>query len=250
MDETVTTKINADIMLCEPKGGIRFGTDALLLAFFALKGTKKGICADLGTGSGVIPLLLLSSGSRAKFVCAEISEKYASCAECNAKGNGFSDRMKVFCTDVRNTENYCAFGTADSVVTNPPYMRAECGKDNALPDMSRARRDVCGGIKEFCVSASKILKNGGKFYAVYRPDRTAELLCSMRSCNIEPKRLRAVVPSVGQKPSLILCEGKKDANEGMVFEEDLCIYSDTSHREFSDTMKEIYKQFSEDKRAK
>lgn len=248
-DKTVTTKINAGIVLTEPVGGIRFGTDALLLADFSLKGTKKGRIADLGTGSGVVPLLLLTAGSRADFVGVEISKKYADIAGQNSDANGFSSRFSVVCSDVAEVDRFCSKGTLDAVITNPPYMKADCGKKNDDSDMSRARREETGGIDSFCRSAGAALKSGGRFFAVYRPDRTAQLICSMRNAGIEPKRLRAVVASSGMRPSLILCEGKKDAAEGMVFEKELAIYSDSTHSEFSDEMKQIYSRFSEDKRA-
>ncbi len=249
-DGTVTTKINAGIVLTELVGGIRFGTDALLLADFSHNGTKKGTVADLGTGSGVIPLLLLGGGSRARFVGVEISKKYADIASYNAESNGFSNRFFVVCADVSEVGSYCQKGTVDAIVTNPPYMKADCGKTNLDSDLSRARREDTGGIDSFCRSAGAALKSGGRFYVVYRPDRTAQLICAMRDAGIEPKRLRTVAASSGMRPSLILCEGKKDASEGMIFEKELVIYSDSSHKEFSEEMKQIYSRFSEDNRAK
>ena len=95
----------------------------------------------------------------------------------------------------------------------------------------------------FCKAASWCLKSGGGFFAVYRPDRLVNLLYAMRENRIEPKRLRAVVSSVGKKPSLILVEGRKDGKEGLVYENDLVIYTDNSHTEQTNEMKEIYKRF-------
>ena len=243
MENTVVTRINSDILLKEPHGGIRFGTDALLLADFALSGTKSGLCVDLGTGSGVIPLLMLAAGSRADFLGVEIQKEYYLAASENALANGFSGRSRVVNADVGDILSFCASGSASSVVMNPPYMRVDCGRQNDDPLLSVARREIAGGASSFCRAASLCLKNGGRLFAVYRPDRIANLLCSMRENGIEPKRIRPVVPSEGKKPSLLLAEGVKGASEGVVFEKQFTIYKDGGHRAFSDGMNAVYKRF-------
>ena len=242
MRETCTNRINADILLNEPIGGIRFGTDALLLADFA-SNMRKGLCIDLGTGSGVIPLLLLATGSRVDFCGLELQPEYAKIAQENASNNNFSDRFKVICGSAENFKELFTCGSADYVITNPPYMRLDCGDNNESAALNIARREVSGGIDMFCKAASWCLKSGGGFFAVYRPDRLVNLLYAMRENRIEPKRLRAVVSSVGKKPSLILVEGRKDGKEGLVYENDLVIYTDNSHTEQTNEMKEIYKRF-------
>ena len=243
MADCSTTKINANITLCEPNGGIRFGTDALLLADFARNGIKRGKCIDLGTGSGVIPLLMLASGSNADFIGLELQPEYAETARKNSEQNGFSDRFEGVCGNAENYKALFESGRVDSVITNPPYMRNDCGKSNASLPLAVARREISGGIELFCKAAGWALKSGGSFFAVYRPDRLATLICAMRNNNIEPKRLRAVTASVGSAPSLILVEGKKDGKEGLIFEKDLILYKDESHSEESEELKEIYKRF-------
>jgi tRNA1Val (adenine37-N6)-methyltransferase len=243
MINATDTKINADIILKEPFGGIRFGTDALLLADFAADSVKKGRCIDLGTGSGVIPLLMLASGSNADFIGLEFQPEYASVANENAKANGFSDKFSVICGDAADFKTIFESGRADFCITNPPYMRFDCGKSNDSLPLAIARREVKGGIELFCKAAAWALKSGGDFFAVYRPDRLVTLLCAMRNNGIEPKRLRAVVPSIGKKPSLILVEGKKDGKEGLVYENDLFIYIDSTHKVQTEEMNRIYSRF-------
>ena len=237
-----TNKINADLVINELDGGIRFGTDALLLADFA-SGMRKGLCIDLGTGSGVIPLLMLASGGKADFCGLELQPEYARVAEQNAIDNGFAERFKVVCGSAADYKDLFESGRADYVITNPPYMRADCGAENKSNAMNIARREISGGIDMFCQAASWCLKSGGAFFAVYRPDRLVNLLCAMRANRIEPKRLRAVCASVGASPSLILVEGRKDGREGLVYENDLIIYSDGTHTTQTDEMKEIYGRF-------
>ena len=243
MFESTVTKINADIILREPEGGIRFGTDALLLADFAFGALKNGKCIDLGTGSGVIPLLLLARGCKADFVGLELQEKYALVASQNSRENGFSDRFSVINGDANNYRALFECGRADYVITNPPYMRMDCGKSNDSNALAIARREVSGGAELFCKAAAWCLKSGGSFFAVYRPDRLVHLICAMRENGIEPKRLRAVCSSAESAPSLVLVEGRKDGKEGLIYEKNLYIYFDSSHKAQSEEMIEIYKKF-------
>lgn len=242
MSELHTNRINASIILKEPDGGIRFGTDALLLADFA-SGMKKGVCVDLGTGSGVIPLLLLATGSRSDFIGLELQEKYAAVAEENARINNFAERFKVICGNASDYRDLFGCGFAESVITNPPYMRNDCGAENEEAALNIARREISGGVDNFLKAAAWCLKSGGSFFAVYRPDRLVNLLTEMRNNRIEPKRLRAIIPSVGKRPSLILVEGRKDGKEGLVYENDLIIYADESHSVQTEEMRKIYKNF-------
>ena len=239
----ITTKINGNIKLKEPAGGIRFGTDALLLAYFALPYIKRGLCIDIGTGSGVLPLLLLSAGCPADFAGIEIQKEYAAAAKENVETNGFAERFKVVCADVSDLKSVYIPGSASYVITNPPYMRFDCGKDNENKSMSVARREVFGGAYSFCKAASRFLKSGGKFFAVYRPDRLANMLCSMRDNSIEPKRIRLVFANGDKKPTLALIQGIKDAAEGLVFEKNFYIYNDQSNNEHSEEMKKVYRFF-------
>ncbi len=239
------TRINADIILNEPHGGIRFGTDALLLswaAYAAAAGKKRVL--DIGTGSGVIPLLLLGAGSRSHFTGLEIQPEYASAANENAAQNGFSARFTAICGSAGDAAALFPAGGFDVVVTNPPYMRADCGYVNTSHALSVARREESGGIAMFCAAAAHCLKSGGKFFAVYRPDRLSHLFCSMSENGIEPKRLRFVVPSVGKKPSLVLVQGCRGGREGMVCEPDLYIYNDPAHSAETKEMLSVYERFS------
>ncbi|MBQ8895482.1 MAG: methyltransferase [Clostridia bacterium] len=242
MAELYENRINANLLLKELEGGIRFGTDALLLADFA-SAAKRGTCIDLGTGSGVIPLLMLASGSKASFCGLELQPEYASLAAENARANGYGESFKIICGSAADYKSLFESGRADYVVTNPPYMRADCGAENESTPLNIARREISGGIDMFCQAAAWCLKSGGSFFAVYRPDRLVNLLCAMRANKIEPKRLRAVTASAGKKPSLILVEGRKDGREGLIYENDLLIYTDESHTSQTEEMQRIYERF-------
>ncbi len=245
MSEAITTKINGELKISEPAGGIRFGTDALLLADFAFDSVKRGRCIDLGTGSGVIPLLMLSAGSRADFVGLELQQEHSRIAAENSKQNGYENRFHIINGSAEDYRIHFKSGEADYIVTNPPYMSADCGKSNESAALAIARREISGGIELFCKAAGWALKSGGSFFAVYRPDRLATLICAMRDNRIEPKRLCAVCPSVGKKPSLILIEGKKDGKEGLIFQPNLYIYTDNTHKTETREIQNIYSRFGE-----
>ncbi len=245
MAEAITTKINGKLRITEPTGGIRFGTDALLLADFAFASVRKGLCIDFGTGSGVIPLLILSAGSISNFIGLELQQEHARIAAENSKINGFENRFSIINGSAEDFKLHFQSGSADNIVTNPPYMSADCGKSNESPALAIARREISGGIELFCKAACWALKSGGNFFAVYRPDRLTTLLCAMRNNRIEPKRIRMVCPSVGKKPSLVLIEGKKDGKEGLVFEPNLYIYTDSTHKTETQEIIDIYSRFGE-----
>lgn len=237
--ERLETGINGGLVLSEYRTGIRFGTDALLLASFARERVKRGVCADFGTGSGVLPLLLLAGGSRAKFLAVELQERYASLARENAERNGFADSVEVLCGDLREYRSLLPAGGADSVVCNPPYLPADCGRRNQTAEKRIAWHEDCLPVTALAGAASWVLRPGGVFLCVYLPSRLTSLLCALRENRLEPKRLRWVVPAPGEAPSLLLLEAKKDAHEGMRMLPSFYLYRDGAHVEKSAELERI-----------
>lgn len=231
--KTLETVINGGLILSEYREGIRFGTDALLLSAFARERIGRGLCADFGTGSGVLPLLLLAGGCRARFLAVEIQEAYASLARENAVRNGFSDCITVLHGDLREYRTLLPAGGADSVICNPPYLPVDCGRKNVAAEKRIAWHEDCLCVEDLAAAASWILRPGGNFFCVYLPSRMASLCCALRAHALEPKRLRWVAPSPCEAPSLLLLEAKKDAREGMQVLPTLFLYSDETHREKS-----------------
>lgn len=241
----VQTVINGGLTLCEYREGIRFGTDAFLLAAFARERLGSGLCADFGTGSGVLPLLLLKCGCKARFLAVEIQEKYASLARENAESNGFSDRIEVLCGDLREYRRLFSAGSMSTVVSNPPYLPRDCGKKNLVPEKRIAWHEEMLSAEELAKAAAWALKSGGKFFCVYLTSRMVGLIHALRSHSLEPKRMRLVAPSPSEAPSLLLLEAKKDAAEGMTLLPTLHLYGDALHREEGEEVKELYTLFGE-----
>ena len=236
------TEINRNLILTEPEKGVFYGTDALLLAHF-MKNWKSGIGIEFGTGSGIIPLLILSGGAKVRITGIEIQKEYCDAANKNATINGFSDLFKTIHGDIKNIKSLFPSGLADAVFTNPPYLTTTCGKKNESKQKYIAFHEECCGINDICESASWCLKTGGKFYAVYRPERLAGLIFALRKNRIEPKKIRFVLPSTEKPPTLVLIEAKKDANEGLIIQPNLYIYSDNTHTKYSKQMRDVYKEF-------
>ncbi len=234
-------RINEKLVLIQRKNGLKFGTDAYLLAAFTKK--ASGPAADLGSGTGVASLLCLSKERFEKMYAVELQPEYAGIIERNSELNGFNGRLITIPSDVRELRNSDIGGECSAVITNPPYMKADGGFHNISDEKNIARREMHGRISDFCMAASRILKWGGAFYAVYRPDRLCELLFSMRESGIEPKRMITVYPDTDSRPCLILCEGKKGASEGMVHSRPLIIYKDGS-RSYTDDMQTVYDDFT------
>lgn len=209
-----TEQINERLSLTSKVKGLTFGTDAYLLSAYVRR-KAKGTAVDLGAGTGVISMLCASRGSFAHIRCVEIQKEFCDLITRNAAENGLSDKMDVICRDVRELTVSDIGGEADAVFSNPPYMRAGSGFANDAKEKDIARREVFGGISDFCEAAARILRFGGLFTVVFRPDRVSELLCAMTAAGLEPKRMTMVYATTSHVPCLVLCEAKKGASPGL-----------------------------------
>lgn len=236
-------EINERLSLIQLKKGLTFGTDSYLLAAFA-RPRSFGSCVELGGGTGVVSLLAASRNKYAHIHTAEIQPYFAELIRRNAELNSLSDKISSHCADIRELTAETFGGEVDCVLSNPPYMRSSSGKDNAALEMNIARREENGGINDFCQTAARLLKFGGYFTVVYRPDRMAELLTAMSNASLEPKRLVMIYPTADDKPCLILAEGKKGASAGITVARPLLIYSDKASGAYTDDMQAVYDSFS------
>ncbi len=203
-----------------------FGMDAVLLSeFVSLKKGDEAI--DLCTGTGVIPILLSAKTEAAHFVAVEIQEEMADMAKRSVALNGIEDKIEVLCKDLNDLDGCFAAASFDAVTVNPPYMIP--GKGLVNPDESKAiaRHEIKCTLSDVLTVSSRLLKNGGKFFMVHKPERLDEIIVAMKEVKIEPKRLRIVYPRVDQKPNMVLIEGSKCGNPGMIMEKPLIIYDES-----------------------
>ena len=227
-------RVNDDLMLIQRTDGLTFGTDALLLAGYI--DTRGGRALEIGGGTGIISLLTLTRGRFDTVDCCEIQSVFADIIRRNAELNRLDARLFAKEADIRTFE---AERQYDAVFTNPPYMTVSSGKKNSVDEKNTARHEVEGGIADFCRAAKRLLRYGGKFYAVYRPDRVGDLIFAMKDADIEPKRLTFVHADLAAEPSVVLVEGRMSGGVGARVTRPLIIYTDSSHKNMSADMEYI-----------
>ena len=218
-----------------------FGTDAVLLADFA-NIRPSDVCADLGTGCGIIPLLWCKSKVK-KIYAADISEKAVMQAQKAAEYNDLTGIISVMRADIRKPEELemIPAGSLNAVTMNPPYTAEGAGIISSSQADKIARHGTMCDFDDITGCAARLLKFGGRLCMCIRPERMCELFASMMRRKIEPKRIRFVSKRAGSAPWLVLVEGKLGRKSGLTVEPELFVYSDGD--EYSTEMKEFYKDY-------
>lgn len=220
-----------------------FGTDAVLLADFASKHRAKKAC-DLGTGCGIIPLLLKKNGAVNEVHGVEIQTAAAELAASNAVLNGISDTFKVHNADMRELKAVLPHAEFDLVTCNPPYKADGAGSQSLSEAERIARHEVKCVFSDVTAAARHLLKFGGRLCVCHRPERLADIICDMRAVGIEPKILREVIQREGKEPWLVLVEGRLGGNKGMTVLPPLYV---EKSGELSDEMMKIYGDYKNGK---
>lgn len=206
-------EVNDKLRLIQKTDGLTFGTDALLLAAFTSKKAENAL--EIGGGSGIISLLLAARERFSHIDCLEIQEAYAELIERNIRLNALDDRITAICADAREFPARRDIGSYDAVFSNPPYMTVHSGAACINDAKEIARHEHFGGISDFTLAASRALKYGGSFYAVFLPERLADLLEACRLAKLEPKRICFVSARDSLPPSMILLEARRGGKAGM-----------------------------------
>lgn len=215
----------------------KLSTDSVLLASFVKSaGAKRGI--DLGCASGAISLLLLQRMPKLHMTGLEIVPEAAALAQENMSANNLCERSHIITGDIRRHRELFRSGSFDLVVANPPYFPV--GSGMLSPDEGRAgaRGEALCGLEDICAAASFLLKTGGSFCLVHKPERLSELCCCMTKHGMEPKRLRMVCHKADSAPNLILLEGRRGGKAGLTIEPTLVIRNPDGSE--SDEIKNIY----------
>ena len=222
-------EVNEHIKLIQRAEGLTFGTDAYLLSAY-VRPARTGTAVDLGSGTGIIPLLCLTRGKAARFTAIELQPAFCELIGRNAALNGMSDRLRALCADVRDVRADTVGGEVDIVTANPPYMVAGSGQINRADEKALARHEICGGIRDFCGAAGRLLRHGGRFFCVFRPERMADLIEGLREAHLEPKRMTAVQSTLCSTPSLLLVEAVKYASPSLLLTPPLCLFEADTER--------------------
>ncbi|MGB9779643.1 tRNA1(Val) (adenine(37)-N6)-methyltransferase [Caldanaerobacter sp.] len=230
-----------NMVIIQHKDKFKFGMDAVLLANFvtAKRGDK---IVDLGCGNGIIPILIAAKTKDTIIYGVEIQKEMVDMAERSVRVNHLEDRIKIVEGDVRGIEKILGHEKFDIVTSNPPYMPPYAGFEKKLVAENIARYELYGGIEDFVKTAYKLLKFGGKFFLVHRPDRLADIIYFLRKYSLEPKKLRFVQPYVDSKPNLLLLEAKKGAQPSLTVLPPLFVYEKTG--EYTEEVKAIYSKES------
>lgn len=226
--------INEQLSLIQKKNGLTFGTDALLLAAF-VRAQRRALCVDLGSGTGVIPLLLAAKDKIDRACAVEIQPQFADLISRNATANHLTSRVFSVCADLRDVHPERlpdAFlqgaKQVDIVTANPPYMKTDTGLRNRDDAKYLARHEVCGGVADFCACAARLLRSGGAFYCVWRPDRLDALMAGLHSNRFAVKRMAFVHADEMSEASMVLVEARSDGAPSMKLLPPLLLHSTDS----------------------
>ena len=184
----------------------------------------RATAAELGSGSGIVSLLLAARQKIAVITAAELQPSYAELTARNVALNNLEGRVRPLCADIRSLTANCTGGEVSLVVSNPPYMTCGTGKRNEKETNYLARHEVCGTIADFCAAAGRLLRHRGRFVSVWRPDRLPELFAALRREGMEPKRMTFVHADAGSEPCMVLTEAVKGAAPSLRVTAPLLLY--------------------------
>ena len=202
-----------------------FGMDAVLLTNYCdIKNNSTVV--DLGTGTGIIPILLSGKRNYSKAYAIEIQEEVAEMAKRSVMLNDLQDKIEVLNIDLKDVLNYLPSNSFDAVISNPPYKLNNSGIVNPSDKKAISRHEIMCSLKDVISTASSLLKQYGRFYMVHRPDRLADIMCILRKYRLEPKQIRFVHPRAAEKPNMILIRASKNGNPELKFDPPLYIYGE------------------------
>jgi len=219
-----------------PKG-FCFGIDAVLLSNFC-EIKKDSTVVDLGTGTGIIPILIAGKSRAKKIYGIEIQRDVADMAKRSVKLNNLQDRIEIIQDDLKNVFQYIEANSVEVVTSNPPYMPSGKGLQNTTDAKTVSRHEVMCTLEDVIKTASRLLKHHGEFYLVHRPHRIVDIICLCREYKLEPKKIRFVHPNKNKKPNLLLIKAVKAANPEVRFLDPLYIYEDNG--EYTQELLDIY----------
>ena len=200
-----------------------FGMDAVLLSGFAK--VKRGEeVLDLGTGTGIIPILLEAKTVGEHFTGLEIQEECAEMAARSVKYNNLEDRVSIRQGDIKEAVSIFGAASFHVVTCNPPYMTDQHGIKNDGDAKTIARHEVLCNLEDVVSQTAKLLRPGGRCYFVHRPFRLVEILSTMSRYKVEPKRMQLVYPYVDKEPNMVLIEGMRDGKSRITVEKPLIVY--------------------------
>ena len=225
------------LKIIQDKNGFCFGIDSVLISDFA-RNIKNANVIDLGTGTGIISILLSGKTENCNFVGVEIQSDVAEMASRSIELNNIENKIKIINKNILDLKDIYERKSFDVVVTNPPYKKINTGILNDENKKIISRHEVKGSLEDFIHISSYLLKDYGEFYMVHRPERLVDIFSSMRAEKIEPKKIRFVYPSKDKKANLVLIKGVKLGKPFLEYEDNLYVYSEDGT--YTDEILKIY----------
>ena len=234
--ERVDDLQNGYFVIQDPKK-FCFGMDAVLLSGFAR--VKKGETAlDMGTGTGIIPILLSQRTEGKHFTGLEIQAECAEMADRSVKYNCLEDRIQIVEGDIKEAAGIFGAASFDVVTCNPPYMIGQHGLTNPHMPKAIARHEILCTFDDVASQAARVLKDRGRFYLVHRPFRLVELMAALTKYKLEPKRMQLVYPYIDKEPNMVLIEGLRGGKSRVTVEKPLIVYKEQGV--YTDEIYDIY----------
>lgn len=224
-DERIDDLQRNGYRIIQKKKGFCFGMDAVLLSGFAR--VKEGeVAVDLGTGTGIIPILLEAKTEGKHFTGLEIQEEVAEMASRSVAMNGLQDRVAIVRGDIKEASQLFGKASFDVVTSNPPYMNDQHGLKNPQEMKAISRHEVLCTLDDVCREAAALLKPGGRFYMVHRPHRLAEIISALKEYKLEPKRMKMVHPFIDKDSNMVLIEAVRGGRSMMKVEAPIIVYKE------------------------
>lgn len=218
-----------------------YGVDAVLIADFARM--KRGCkAADLGTGTGIIPLILFHKYKPEKIYAIEVQDEVADTARRNTVLNNLEERIEIINRNVKDAVECIGKGILDAVVTNPPYVSGNSGIKSSDNRKAVARHEIMGTLEDFVRCASELLKDGGDFYMIHRPSRLVDVVEICRKYRLEPKEIQFIQPREGEKPNIFMIHCTKYGRPELKFLNPVYVYEG---EKYSRRIMEIYEKTGE-----
>ncbi len=215
-----------------------FGIDAILLAHFAKVASDKQKILDIGTGTGIIPIIMHASYQKGNYTGIDIQPEMVEMANRSVLLNGIQDSVHMLHVDIKEYKKHFKSCEFDIITSNPPYMKGDVGLKNDHPSKNIARHEMTCTLEDIIKASSDLLKYNGKLYMIHRPLRLVEILMTMKKYNLEPKRLRFIHPKINKEPNMVLIEAVKNAKPEMRVQPPLVIYKEDGS--YTDEIYEIY----------
>lgn len=226
------------LKIIQNKDGFCFGIDSILLSDFAKEIKKGSKVIDLGTGTGIIGILLCMKTELSKIIGVEIQKEVYDMAKRSIKLNNLENKFEIINENIKNLENIIETGTFDAVVTNPPYKKIGTGLTNENEKKLISRHEITANLEDFIKVSYRMLKDKGTLYMVHRPDRMVDIIELLRKYKLEPKKIKFVYPNANKDANLILLKAVKNANPFLKIEKPLYVYNQNG--EYTDEILKIY----------